>query len=207
MSVRQNFGFDINLVFLVAVDGVEGGVRRADCRHRAQRLGVFGGWLCLDPLVEHGKLAVNVVYKRRAVIQHGGLHILIPLHGQSECFGKKAYRNISAALLLVRCGINSGGLDNLAGAVIGYGKLLAAERERQRFAVLLSGDCSGVICDLGAEHLGNGAEGNHHVPVYLFRLCVRKVDIRAVELHGKLTAEFVFIALCHGTRCITIAFL
>ena len=75
----------------------------------------------LDPLVEHGKLAVNVVYKRRAVIQHGGLHILIPLHGQSERFREKAYRNISAALLLVRCGINSGGLDNLAGAVIGYG--------------------------------------------------------------------------------------
>ena len=31
--------------YKVAVDGVEGGVRRADCRHRAQRLGVFGGRL------------------------------------------------------------------------------------------------------------------------------------------------------------------
>ena len=206
MSVRQNFGFDINLVILVAVDGVEGGVRRADCRHRAQRLGVFGGWLCLDPLVEHGKLAVNVVYKRRAVIQHGGLHILIPLHGKAEAFREKAHRNIGASAFFVRRGIKLHGFDGFARAVRD-GKLLAAERERQRFAALFRGDCSGVICDLGAEHLGNGAEGNHHAPVYLFRLCVRKVDIRAVELHGKLTAEFVFIALCHGTRCITIAFL
>ena len=164
MSVRQKFGFDIDLVILVAVDGVEGGVRRADRRHRAQCLGVFGGRLRLDPLVEHGKLAVNVAYKRRAVIQHGGLHILIPLHGQSERFREKAHRNIGASAFFVRRGIKLHGFDGFARAVRD-GKLLAAERERQRVAVLFRGDFSGVICDLGAEHLGNGAEGNHHAPV------------------------------------------
>ena len=206
MSVRQNFGFDIDLVILVAVDGVEGGVHRANRRHRAQRPGVFGGRLCLDPLVEHGKLAVNVAYKRRAVIQHGGLHILIPLHGQSECFGKKAHRNIGASAFFVRRGIKLHGFDGFAHAVRG-GKLLAAERESKRLSVLLSGDCACVVVYLSAERLGNRAEGNHHASVYLFRMCVRKVDIRAVELHGKLTAEFVFIVVCQSTRCITIALL
>ena len=120
--IGQCVDFCTCAIGLVSCDGIIQSVVSRNIDGAAQCLCILTvGRLCFEPLVEHSKVTVNVCNQCIAVIQNSGLHTVLPLHGQSEAFREKAYRNISAALLLVRCGINSGGLDNLAGAVIGYG--------------------------------------------------------------------------------------
>ena len=132
------------------------------------------GRLCLEPLIENGKAAVNVGNQCIAVIKNRSLHTVVPLHG------------------------NIGGFDDLSGAVIGYGKLLAAKREGKCLPVLFSGNRTCVVVHFGTERLGDCTEGNHGTVVHLFRLCVRKFDDAAIQLHGKLLAQRKFIVTYHG---------
>ena len=156
------------------------------------------GRLCLEPLIENGKAAVNVGNQCIAVIKNRSLHTVVPLHGKAKAFREKANRNVSTSAFLVRRRVNIGGFDDLSGAVIGYGKLLAAKREGKCLPVLFSGNRTCVVVHFGTERLGDCTEGNHGTVVHLFRLCVRKFDDAAIQLHGKLLAQRKFIVTYHG---------